>query len=142
MLYLDNIKVEFECQYFKGTHLGISPQKDKTVLFLESIRKTKTVRCPECGSEVYVYDNDQVSLKDIPIWHEVRHELNFTIHRYRCRKCRKTFTEDIPFKYPGTRITYRDSDWIKGLGQQKVSIKAIRNITGMHREPFVMFSVR
>ena len=25
-------QVEFECQGFKGTHLGISPEKDKTVL--------------------------------------------------------------------------------------------------------------
>ena len=32
MLCLDDIKVEFECQGFKGTHLGISPEKDKTVL--------------------------------------------------------------------------------------------------------------
>ena len=35
MLCLDDIKVEFECQGFKGTHLGISPEKDKTVLDLK-----------------------------------------------------------------------------------------------------------
>ena len=34
MLYLDDIKVEFESQGFKGTHIGISPDKDKSVLFL------------------------------------------------------------------------------------------------------------
>ena len=33
MLYLDDIKVEFESQGFKGTHIGISPDKDKSVLF-------------------------------------------------------------------------------------------------------------
>ena len=33
MLYLDDIKVEFESQRFKGTHIGISPDKDKSVLF-------------------------------------------------------------------------------------------------------------
>lgn len=43
MLNLDDIKVEFESQGFKGTHLGISPEKDKTVLFLESVRSTKSV---------------------------------------------------------------------------------------------------
>ena len=37
MLYLDDIKVEFESQGFKGTHIGISPDKDKSVLFLESV---------------------------------------------------------------------------------------------------------
>ena len=37
MLYLDDIKIEFESQGFKGTHIGISPNKDKSVLFLESV---------------------------------------------------------------------------------------------------------
>ena len=40
MLYSDNIKVEFESQGFRCTHLGISPETDKTVLFYESLRKT------------------------------------------------------------------------------------------------------
>ena len=44
MLYFDDIKVEFESQEFKGTHIGISPNKDKSVLFLESVRSTQTVR--------------------------------------------------------------------------------------------------
>ena len=48
MLYLDDIKVEFESG-FKGTHIGISPNKDKSVLFLESVKSTKSVRCPYCG---------------------------------------------------------------------------------------------
>ena len=41
MLYLDDIKVEFQSQGFKGTHIGISPNKDKSVLFLESVRSTQ-----------------------------------------------------------------------------------------------------
>lgn len=41
MLYLNDIKVEFESQGFK-----ISPNKDKSVLFLESVRSTQSVRCP------------------------------------------------------------------------------------------------
>lgn len=49
MLYLDDIKVEFESQEFKGTHIGISPNKDKSVLFLQSVRSTQSVRCPYCS---------------------------------------------------------------------------------------------
>ena len=49
MLNLDDIKVEFESQGFKGTHLGISPEKDKTVMFMESVRSTRLVHCPFCG---------------------------------------------------------------------------------------------
>ena len=32
LLYLDDIKVEFESQEFKGTHIEISPDKDKSCL--------------------------------------------------------------------------------------------------------------
>ena len=132
MLSLDDIRVEFECQGFKGTHLGISPKKDKTVMFLESVRSTKSVRCPFCGGEVYIYENGQVKLKDIPLWKGTEHICNFSIHRYKCNCCHETFTEEIPFKYPGTRITHRAANWIKGFLQQKVSIKAIQELTGIH----------
>ena len=132
MLNLDDIKVEFECQGFKGTHLGISPEKDKSVLFMESVRSTKLVRCPACGGAVYIYENGQVKLKDIPFWKDTDHICNFFIHRYRCNCCQETFTEEIPFKYPGTRIPYRAANWIKGFLQQKISIKAIQELTGIH----------
>ena len=132
MLNLDDIKVEFESQGFKGTHLGISPEKDKTVMFMESVRSTHSVHCPFCGGSVNIYENAQVNLKDIPLWKGAEHICNFFIHRYKCNCCRETFTEDIPFKYPGTRITYRAANWIKGFLQQKMSIKAIQELTGIH----------
>ena len=132
MLYLDDIKVEFESQGFKGTHIGISPQKDKTVLFLESVKSTQSVHCPYCSGSVYIYENGQVNLKDIPLWKGTTHLWNFFIHRYKCNQCQETFTEEIPFKYPGTRITYRAANWIKGFLQQKMSIKAIQELTGIH----------
>ena len=132
MLYLDDIKVEFESQGFKGTHLGISPKKDKSVLFLESVRTTQSVHCPYCGGSVYIYENGQVNLKDIPIWRGTTHIWNLFIHRYKCNHCQETFTEEIPFKYPGTRITYRAANWIKGFLQQKMSNKAIQELTGIH----------
>lgn len=73
MLNLDDIKVEFECQGFKGTHLGISPEKDKTVMFMESVRSTRLVHCPFCGGSVNIYENAQVNLKDIPLWKGTSH---------------------------------------------------------------------
>lgn len=115
MLCLDDIKVEFESQGFKGTHIGISPNKDKSVLFLESVRSTQTVRCPYCWGSVYIYENGQVKLRDIPIQRGTTHIWNFFIHIYQCNCCHETFTEEIPFKYPRTRITYRAANWIKGF---------------------------
>ena len=84
------------------------------------------------SGEVHIYENDQVGLKDSPLWIGTIHECSFFIHRYRCLECGKTFSEDIPFKYPGTRITYRAANWIKGFLQQKISIKAIQELTGIH----------
>ena len=131
MLDIYDIKVEFESQRFKSTHLGTSPSGDKTVLFFESIQKTETVRCPKCRGEVHIYEKDQVGLKDIPIWINTIHECSFFIHRYKCTKCNKTFSEEIPFKYPGTRITYRAANWIKGFLREKVSISAIQRTSGI-----------
>ena len=132
MLYFDDIKDEFENQGFKGTHIGISPKKDKSVLFLESVMSTQLIRCPYCGDSVYIYENGQVKLKDIPIQRGTTHIWNVFIHRYQCNCCHEIFTEEIPFKYPGTRITYRAANWIKGFLQQKMSIKAIQELTGIH----------
>ena len=128
MLYLDDIKVEFESQEFKGTHIEISPDKDKSVLFLESVKSTQTVRCHYCGGSVYIYENGQVKLKDIPIQRGNTHIWNFFIHRYQCNCCHETFTEEIPFKYPRTRITYRAANWIKGFLQQKIVMNQYKRI--------------
>lgn len=128
MLYLDDIKVEFESQGFKATHIGISPNRDESVLFLESVRSTQTVRSPYCGGSVYIYENGQVKLKDIPIQRGTTHIWNFFIHRYQCNCCHETFTEEIPFKYPGTRITYRAANWIKGFLQQKIVMNQYKRI--------------
>ena len=132
MLVFDDIKVEMESQGFRSTQLGMSPGRDKTVLFWESTQKTEAMRCPACGEAVQIYEKYQVNLKDIPLWKGVTHLCSCFIHRYRCNRCRETFSEEIPFKYPGTRITYRAANWIKGFLQQKVSIKAIQELTGIH----------
>lgn len=132
MPYSDYIEVVFECQGFKSTHIGISPEKDKTVLFMESTRKTKDVRCVKCGSEVYLHEDVQTHLTDMPIWLDTKSQVFVQQYRYRCKKCNKTFVEEIPFKYPGTRITYRAAAWIRGMLQSKISIREIQKLTGIH----------
>lgn len=132
MLNIYDIKIQFECQSFKATHLSFSPNQDKTVLICESARKTDTVICPLCGGEVHIYNNDQVTLKDMPLWAGLTSECCCFIHRYKCTKCNKTFTESIPFKYPGTRITNRAAGWIREFLRGKISIKTIQDMTGIH----------
>lgn len=128
----DYIKVEFECQGFRSTHMGFSPDNDRTVLFMKSTRKTKDVRCVRCGDEVYLHEEVNSHLMDMPIWHDTTSQVFVQQYRYRCKKCNKTFVEEIPFKYPGTRITCRAATWIRGLLQSKISIREIQNLTGIH----------
>ena len=86
MLFLDDIKVEFESQGFKGTHIGISPDKDKSVLFLESVRSTQSIRCliAEAVYIFMIYEKGQVKPKDIPLQRGTTHIWNFFIHRFQC----------------------------------------------------------
>lgn len=73
-----------------------------------------------------------MNLRDMPIWVGCKQELCFITHRYRCTKCRTCFTEEVPFKYPGTRITRRAAGWVRELLRGRLSIKAVQEITGIH----------
>lgn len=134
MLYINNIKVEFECQGFKATHIGVSPDETKTVLFLESTKRTEEAVCDKCGGKAYIHEHYNTHLTDIPIIYGTTHRLEFFGKRYKCNKCGHTFTEETPFCYPGTRITERAATWIKGMLKNKVSISAIQKLTGIHWE--------
>ena len=132
MLCLEDTKIEFKSQGFKAIQFGVSPTGEETVLMMESIEKPADQHCPQCGGSVHIYDHFQMHLKDMPLLAKTPMTLFCTGNRYRCIQCKETFTEDIPFKYPGTRITYRAANWIKGFLQQKISIKAIQELTGIH----------
>mgnify|MGYP002869143669 CR=1 FL=1 len=132
MLYLEDIRIEFKSQGFKANQIDVSPSEKEIVLMMESISKTEEHCCPDCGGAVHIYDNFHMHLKDMPLVAQMPLTLFCSGYRYRCVECKKTFTEEIPFKYPGTRITYRAANWIKSFLQQKVSIKAIQKLTGIH----------
>lgn len=132
MLFLNDIKVNFECQGYKATHLGISPDKTESVLFFESILPTKDVVCPLCSGEVYIHDNYQTHLIDIPLEYGTASRWEFFGKRYKCKSCGHSFVNETPCCHPGTRITERAAVWITGMLKNKVSIKAIQELTGIH----------
>ena len=69
----------------------------------------------------------------MPLFYDMYQEVKVTYHRYRCNDCGKTFTENIDeFKYPGTRITNRAAQWIKGLLKYNMTISAVHSLTGIH----------
>ena len=134
MLCIDNIIFECECQGFKATNIQISDDQEQSAIFFESTHKTKEVRCPECGGDVYIHGVHNTHLTDIPIWHGINNQFVFFGYRYKCQSCGKTFVKEVPFQYPGTRITDRAANWIKGYLRNNVSIRSIQNLTGIHWE--------
>ena len=134
MLEEKNIQVRIECQQFKGEDFFCDIEEKRSVIIFESMARSEDVPCPFCGGRVYEDGTTSKHLKDIPVWSGVAQTLNFICHRYECRRCGKKFTEDIPLRYPGTRITERAATWIKSLLLNKISIKAIQDITGIHWE--------
>jgi transposase len=134
MLLIKDIKIELRSQGFEAKQFGFSPNGDSSVIMFKSIRKTSDTFCPVCGGQVHIYDSFQMNIKDIPLWTNIPLTLFCSGYRYRCKSCGKSFTEEIPFVYPGTRITYRAANWIKGFLNNKLSIRAIQNLTGIHWE--------
>ena len=134
MLNLYNIRFEGQSQGFCVKEYAISPSGDSAVIMTESTRTYKDFCCPECGDKVYVHEPFQVRIKDMPNQPNVPLYIHYSGHRYRCSKCGETFTEEIPFKYPGTRITRRAAEWIRTFLNNKISIRAIQKMTGIHWE--------
>ena len=134
MLCLEDIKIDFNCQGFRAKQFGVGPSGEETVLMMESTSITEDQHCPKCGGKMHIYDHFQMNLKDMP-WHAGKSmTLCCSGYRYRCVNCKETYTEEIPFKYPGTRITSRAAEFIKAFLREKISVKSIQNITQIHWE--------
>lgn len=132
MLQEENISIKIKSQAYECETYTVNLEGTTSALVFKSRRATAEVVCPHCEGSVHIYDSGNVTLRDMPIWTERKQELCFIVHRYRCTKCKFSFTEDIPFKYPGTRITQRAANWVKALLQHRMTIKAVQEITGIH----------
>lgn len=134
MLAYEDTSIIVNCQGFQSRGVEYNLEKNKSVFLFLSERKAETVHCPYCGEQVYEHGLFTYSLRDMPIIPKVEQYLHFQGHRYQCRKCHRTFNEEIPYRYAGTRITNRAAAWVKSLLQNKLTIRAIQEITGIHWE--------
>ena len=134
MLREEDIAIELRCQQFVSKCYMRDMTGEKSVLLFESERRTDAVSCPHCGGKVYADGYGDVTLKDMPVWHGIAQELTFVCHRYECRQCGKKFTEEIPLRRPGTKVTERAARWIQAMLRFKVSIRSIQGLTGIHWE--------
>ena len=132
MLHEKDITIQIKSQGYECKTWMMNQERTESVLMFESRRATSEMKCPACGEKVHIYRSGNINLRDMPVWVECKQELCFVVHRYRCTKCRKCFTEDVPFKYPGTRITNRAASWVRELLRGRLPIKAVQEITGIH----------
>ena len=108
LLDRNNTKIRFTCQQFECTEFRFI-DKDRALVFdFRSRLKTEDVTCKYCGSSsVEVHDNSTVYLKDIPLWVGIKQFVSVWIHRYKCKECKRVFSEEIGFKDPDARVTDR-----------------------------------
>ena len=134
MLREEDITIRLKCQQYSCECYMRDPEETRSVLLFESRQRTEDVRCPYCQGPVHIQGWTIRTLRDIPIWTGISQEISFNSHRYLCTKCGRTHTEEIPLQYPGTRITQRAAAFIRSMLLEKVSIKTIQHITGIHWE--------
>lgn len=134
MLREEDIAIELKCQQFTCKCYMRDLEETESVLLFESRQKTEEVECPHCKGKVYVDGYGQTSLKDMPVWYGMAQELTFLCHRYECTRCGKKFTEEVPLRHPGTKVTERAARWIQAMLRFKVSIRSIQKLTGIHWE--------
>ena len=130
MLHLDCIGIEVKSQGYEGRGIQVSPDEQEAVLIME--KRTGKRSCPKCGQPSYINGIARMQLKDVPIIAGCKQSLLCLYHQYQCPKCGKTFKDEVPFAYPGTRITQRAAGWIRMLLANWMSVRAIQQITGIH----------
>ena len=134
MLQEKDIAIHLKCQSFECKSYMRNIEGTESVLIFESKQKTEDVRCPSCGGKVHICELTEKHLRDMPIWTGMSQDICFQCHRYRCVKCGRKHTEEIPLQHPGTRITERAANWIRTMLLNKVSIRNIQKITHIHWE--------
>ena len=111
----DDIEIKLKCQQYSCESYMRNEDESESVFLFESKQKTDEVYCPHCRGRVNISGLTSKHLKDIPLWEGMKQDICFLCHRYRCVQCGRKFTEDIPMRYPGTRITDRAAAWVKSL---------------------------
>ena len=130
MLHNHIMSLSLECQQFVSERF--ENKSGHSVLHVVSKAETESVRCLECGRRVYVQDHYSGILKDIPLYAGETLVLEVKVHRYQCAECGQTFTEEIPFRHPGTRVTERAAEWIRKFLAKDFTISAVSELTGIH----------
>ncbi len=107
-------------------------EKGKNIMRFLSKRKSTEEACSYCGGNVSGNGVRKVRLTDVPLLPGISTIYEVYQHRYRCRECRKTYTEENPFKVPGFQLTKRCVEWVFQLLKYRISTSDIAGIIGIH----------
>ena len=102
-------------QPYEYVNTEIAEDGQRLVLHLASRKDTAEERCPYCKGHVHILGSLSMRLRDMPVYTGTRQALEISYHRYRCQKCARSFCEEIPFRYPETRISERAASWISSF---------------------------
>jgi transposase len=76
-------------------------------LILSVTKKTKSAVCPQCGKQSHhLHQNQKYLIKDLPMG-DKEVLLNINRRRFKCKKCRKTFNEELEFVGVRRKYTHR-----------------------------------
>ena len=131
MAHLYNTTIEVEYQGFICEKIE-KCENGKNIMRFFSKRTSSEEICPRCGGAVSGNGIRKVCLTDAPLLPGVSTVYEVHQHRYRCRVCNKTYTENNPFKVPGFHLTKRCVEGVFQMLKYKVSTSDIASILGIH----------
>ena len=116
MSYLDNIAFSMECQAFTIQNPIFDYQNHALRFHAHSRTTIFDTVCPHCGSH-HIHQNKIYtrSIQGVPFDPELHTIIHTDVKSFECQECKKVFSEEIPFLYPGTRITNTLARWIKAM---------------------------
>lgn len=134
MSYLDNIVFSAECQGFIIGNPNYNSEKCSFTFSSHSHRPTADMNCPHCGSK-HIHQNKIYArtVKGIPLHPGCSTLIKTSVRSFECQECKKVFSENVPFLYPGTRITKDLAAWIEEM-LTFCSISAISRLFGVNWE--------
>ncbi|MGF1674320.1 MAG: transposase family protein [Rivularia sp. (in: cyanobacteria)] len=102
--------------------------QEGSVLILSVGKKEKSAGCPHCGTKSrHLHQNQNHLVKDLPMG-DKEVILNLNRRRFKCKKCRKTFSEQLNFIGTKKSFTHRYAEHIvKQLISSNVSNVAENN---------------
>ena len=107
-------------------------EKGRNIIRFRSNRKPSDEVCSCCGSKVSSNGIRKVRLIDVPLVPGEPSVYEVYQHRYRCRDCGKTYTEENPFKVNGFQLTKRCVQWIFQLLKYRMTTSDIAKMLGIH----------